>query len=163
MAIVSDWPGTSKAPFSEGIVVLSQRQNLDYHSKSMADFFPPAVPMKKSSLISAVITKWLAVIWPCQGGGRDSSALMSWVMSSFLPYWSLHLQHDMTFWRTYSANLTYTIRAIQTDWDLDCRAWSASWEMTKTGMAHWGWLCVQSAWVGCETAGVANCRETAAM
>lgn len=161
MAIVSDLPGTSKAPFSEGMVVLSQQLNLDYHSKSMADFFPPAVPMKKSSLISTVITKWLAVIWPCQGGGRDSSALMSWVMSSFLPYWSLHLQHDMTFWKAYSANLTYTIRAMQTDW-----IWTAEHEVLLEKWRKLEWHieadCVFT-WVGCETAGVANCRESAAM
>lgn len=77
MAIVCAFVETLKAPFSEGVLVLSWQPNLDYHSKSMADFFPPAVPMKKLSLISTAITERLADIWTCRGGGRDSHALMS--------------------------------------------------------------------------------------
>lgn len=77
MAIVCAFAETLKAAFSEGALVLSWEPNLDYHSKSMADFSPPAVPMKKSSLISAAITERLADIWTCEGGGRDSHALMS--------------------------------------------------------------------------------------
>lgn len=73
---------TSKAPFSEGVVGLSWQPNLDYHSKSMADFCQPSVLMKKPSLISTVITDRLAEIWLCQGGARDSSDELSNV---FLP------------------------------------------------------------------------------
>lgn len=61
---------------------------------AVADFFPPVVPMKKPSLISAVITDRLADIWPCQEGGRQqcSDELSNVFISSFLisssPTWS---------------------------------------------------------------------------
>ena len=130
---------TSKAPFSEGVLGLSRRPDLDYHSKSMADFCPPSVLMKKPSLISTVITDRLADIWPRQGGGSDGSALMSWVMSSFPPSWSLHLKHDMTLWKPYSANLTHMTR-LQFKQD---GTWSVTLPEEKwksSGMAHWGWV-----------------------
>lgn len=76
--------GTSKALLLEWVVLLGLPQI--WIITAVADFFPPAVPMKKPSLISAVITDRLADIWPCQEGERQqcSDELSNVFISSFV-------------------------------------------------------------------------------